>query len=152
MDTPPPTSRRVSSNAPAARQTFTGPARRTAKHSPPIPDFLRMAPATIARLTEDNGLLGGLFRGALASKLDFARIINMRTASDFDRAPPGEDELFHLLFEEQGGFTISIANLYNVGFAIVKDVIRYWGETHDKGIKPANYVGDLFGSLPQDAV
>ena len=46
---------------------------------------------------EDNAHLEALLRGTLAGKVDFSRVAIMRTASDFDRAPPGETEVFHLL-------------------------------------------------------
>lgn len=71
----------------------------------------------------------------------------MRTASDFDRAPPGEDEVFHLLYADQEGFLISIANLYNAGHPIIHDIVTKWGGLYKEGIKADNYLGDLFNSL-----
>lgn len=99
---------------------------------------------------EDNATLEALLRGALAAKLDFSRIMMMRTASDFDRAPPGETEVFHLLYADQEGFEPSIENIYLAGIEIVKDVLMYWNSTYAGGIKPGNYVGDLFDSLVGD--
>ncbi|QDS69879.1 hypothetical protein FKW77_000591 [Venturia effusa] len=96
---------------------------------------------------EDNATLEALLRGALAGKLDFARIIIMRTISDFDRAPPGETETYHLIEAEQGGFTPSVNNIYIAGIEIVHDVLRNWNSTYAGGIKPENYVGDLWNSL-----
>lgn len=99
---------------------------------------------------EDNATLEPLLRGALAGLLDFSRIVIMRSISDFDRAPPDEDEVYHLLYADQEGFEPSIENLYQVGIEIVKDVRRYWDETYAEGLKPDNYVGDLFNSLVGD--
>jgi purine nucleoside permease len=99
---------------------------------------------------EDNATLESLLRGAILKKLDFSRIIIMRTISDFDRAPPGETEVYHLLYAEQEGFEPSIQNIYLAGIEIVKDVLMYWNETYDKGLTPGNYIGDVFNSLPGD--
>lgn len=99
---------------------------------------------------EDNATLEALLRGALYGKLDFSRIILMRTISDFDRAAPDETEVYHLLYAEQEGFTPSIQNIYIAGIEIVKDVLMYWDGTYDKGLKPGNYVGDLFNSLDSE--
>ncbi|KAG9598995.1 purine nucleoside permease, partial [Aureobasidium melanogenum] len=99
---------------------------------------------------EDNATLESLLRGAISKKLDFSRIIIMRTISDFDRAPPGETEVYHLLYADQEGFEISIQNIYLAGIEIVKDVLMYWNETYAGGLKPGNYIGDVFDSLPGD--
>ena len=71
----------------------------------------------------------------------------MRTASDFDRAPPDETEVYHLLYANQEGFEPSIENIFIAGDAIVKDVLNNWAKTYEKGIKADNYLGDLFNSL-----
>lgn len=51
---------------------------------------------------EDNAILGALLRGASAHALDFARVIVMRTASDFDRPYPGQSVLQNLVYESAG--------------------------------------------------
>lgn len=96
---------------------------------------------------EDNASLEALLRGALAGKLDFGRIIIMRTASDFDRAPSDETEVYHLLYANQEGFVPSIENLYLAGIEIVKDMLQQWSEVYEAGVKPDNYIGDLLNSL-----
>ncbi|KAF2171728.1 hypothetical protein M409DRAFT_17964 [Zasmidium cellare ATCC 36951] len=97
---------------------------------------------------EDNATLEALLRGHLAGKLDFHRIIIMRTASDFDRAPPDETEVFHLLYAEQGGYGPSLRNLYLAGVEIVRDVVGEWEKGgYRKGVEAGNYVGDLLNSL-----
>lgn len=38
-------------------------------------------------------------------------------------------------------------NIYNAGVEIVKGVLGEWNCTFKAGIKPTNYIGDIFGSL-----
>lgn len=99
---------------------------------------------------EDNAICEVLLRGDLAGKADFSRLIIMRTASDFDRAPPDEDEVFHLLYADQEGFEPSIENIFIAGNEIVQDVLIYWDSTYKEGLKPGNYIGDAFNSLDGD--
>ncbi|KJX98153.1 purine nucleoside permease like protein [Zymoseptoria brevis] len=101
---------------------------------------------------EDNATLEALLRGAIAEKLDFSRIILMRTASDFDRAPPDETEQEHLLTAEQAGFGPSIENIWLAGREIVQDVVGKWDEVYEQGVKAENYVGDLGESLDGTAM
>ncbi|EME45427.1 hypothetical protein DOTSEDRAFT_87779 [Dothistroma septosporum NZE10] len=96
---------------------------------------------------EDNAILEALMRGGMAGKLDFHRIIIMRTASDFDRAPPNETEVWHLLHAKQEGLAPSVRNLYLAGIEIVRDVVAEWENVYRDGIKAKNYVGDLWNRL-----
>jgi len=96
---------------------------------------------------EDNAILEALLRADMMGSIDFSRIALMRTASDFDRAPPTEDEVFHLLYAAQAGFGISIDNIFIAGSAIVQDVLMYWEGTYLEGLRPGNYIGDAFDSL-----
>jgi purine nucleoside permease len=96
---------------------------------------------------EDNATLEALLRGASKGLIDFARIIVMRTASDFDRPYAGEDAQYNLLYAPQGGFPIAIENIYNAGIEVVLGVVGNWAHTFEKGIKPKNYIGDIFGTL-----
>jgi purine nucleoside permease len=81
-------------------------------------------------------------RGTLSGKVDFSRIATTRTASDFDRAPLGETEVFHLLqvystvdfrdnllvcweqsrYAGQQDFEMSTENIFIARNAKVKDV------------------------------
>jgi hypothetical protein len=45
------------------------------------------------------------------------------------------------------GFTPSIENIFIAGSAIVKDVLKNWNSIYKGGVKPGNYIGDLFNSL-----
>lgn len=96
---------------------------------------------------EDNATLEVLLRAALHKRVDFARIIVMRTASDFDRPYPGEDPVYHILYAQQHGFEISIQNIYNAGIHVVQGILSEWKETFERGVKADNYIGDIFGTL-----
>lgn len=96
---------------------------------------------------EDNASLEAFLRGTLAGLVDFGRIAVMRTASDFDRAPPDETEIYHLLYADQEGFLPSIENIFIAGNAIVQDVLKNWNTTYEAGVVAENYMGDLFNSL-----
>ncbi|ESK88265.1 purine nucleoside [Moniliophthora roreri MCA 2997] len=95
---------------------------------------------------EDNATLGVLLWGALAGLIDFSHIIIMRTASNFDRLYPGQTPIKSLL-AESGGFAIGIANLYLAGVCVVQGITGDWDGQFRDGVKPTNYVGDIFGSL-----
>ncbi|KAK4942261.1 hypothetical protein LTR10_018018 [Elasticomyces elasticus] len=97
--------------------------------------------------TEDSGLHEGLIRGAIAGRLDYSRVINMRTASDFDRAPRNVNEVYHLFDAPQGGYDPSLINIRLAGMAIVDAILEDWTMTYEAGIEPDNYIGDGFGSL-----
>ena len=54
----------------------------------------RRRPPAIARTQmEDNATMTALRRGADAGRLDFDRVAVLRTASNFDREPPGKTAL-----------------------------------------------------------
>ena len=95
---------------------------------------------------EDNGTLGALMRGALTDRVDFSRIIIMRTASDFDRPFDGQSAAANL-FVGAPGFVPSITNIHLAGVKVVQGIVAGWKETFEKGVKPNNFIGDVFGSL-----
>ncbi|KAB5550014.1 purine nucleoside permease [Coniochaeta sp. 2T2.1] len=97
---------------------------------------------------EDNATLEVLLRLAIEGLVDFARIIILRAGSDFDRPPPDVSAFEHLRVLDQNGFVIAIDNIYNAGVEIVKGVLHNWDCTFKNGVKPTNYIGDVFGSLP----
>lgn len=96
---------------------------------------------------EDNATLEVLLRMAIEGLVDFARIIVMRTGSDFDRPPPGVSAYDHLLVNDQNGFEIAVENIFYAGVEIVKGVLSDWNCTFKDGVKASNYIGDVFGSL-----
>jgi len=87
-----------------------------------------------------------MLRAALLGLVDFARIVLLRTASDFDRPPPGVDPVYHLTEAPQGGFTAAIQNILLAGKPFISDVIENW-DIYEPGISASNYLGDIFGSL-----
>lgn len=97
---------------------------------------------------EDNATLEALLRAAVHNRVDFARIIVMRTASDFDRPYPGEDPVYHILYANQDGFEISIENIYRAGIKVVQGILGEWEQTFKGGVEADNYIGDIFGTLP----
>ncbi|CAG7929457.1 unnamed protein product [Penicillium olsonii] len=96
---------------------------------------------------EDNATLEVLLRAAVHKLTDFSRIIVMRTASDFDRPYPGASATYNLLYSEQGGFEPALKNLYVAGIKVVEGIIDGWNATFAEGVKPTNYIGDIFGTL-----
>ncbi|KAK6541722.1 hypothetical protein TWF694_007515 [Orbilia ellipsospora] len=109
---------------------------------------------------EDNATLAALVRAAAIKLVDFSRIIILRTGSDFDRAPPGVHELYHLLKAPQGGVSAAVSNIYNAGVKIVEDILGNWEAGFRKGLPPNNYIGDilclwsltLLYSIPQNTL
>ncbi|KAJ7763657.1 purine nucleoside permease [Mycena maculata] len=95
---------------------------------------------------EDNAILSALLRGALFDLVDFSRIIVMRSASDFDRPPPGVSAA-DSLFAPAVGFPPALLNLRIAGVKVVQGIIDGWASTFERGIEPDNYVGDILGSL-----
>jgi hypothetical protein len=53
----------------------------------------------------------------------------------------------HLRILDQNGFLIAIDNIYKAGVEIVQGILKDWDCTFKKGVKPTNYIGDIFGSL-----
>jgi hypothetical protein len=96
---------------------------------------------------EDNATLEALLRAAVRGTVDFARVIIMRTASDFDRPNPNMSDVDNLMYVDQGSFEPAIQNIYLAGTPIVKGILDRWNSQFEKGIKPTNYIGDIFGTL-----
>ncbi|KAI1078962.1 purine nucleoside permease [Whalleya microplaca] len=96
---------------------------------------------------EDNAILQVLMRAAIWGIVDFSRVIVMRSGSNFDRPPPTVSAFQHLRLLDQNGFDIAIQNLYAAGVEIVKGIVSEWDVTYGRGIKPTNYIGDIFGTL-----
>jgi purine nucleoside permease len=96
---------------------------------------------------EDNATLEAMVRAAIRKTVDFSRIIIMRTASDFDRPYPGLSNLDNLFYSQQGAFEPAIQNIYQAGTPVIKGILSEWHSKFKKGIKPTNYIGDIFGTL-----
>ncbi len=96
---------------------------------------------------EDNATLEAMMRAAVAKKVDYSRIMVMRTAANFDRPHPKQSALQHLFYSNSGGFLPSVANIYIAGIKVITDIVDNWDSVYAGGIKPTNYVGDIFGTL-----
>lgn len=100
---------------------------------------------------EDNASLEALTRLSQAGLVDFARVVVMRTISDFTRPPPSRanDTVAWFNDPQSGGASAAFANLPIAGMPFVEDVLNNWdtiyltGETY----APKNYIGDLFATL-----
>ena len=96
---------------------------------------------------EDNAVLESFLRGHIAQRLDFSRIIGMRTGSDFDRPPPNMTAADNLFNGQDAGYDPAVLNIYLAGIKVVQGILSGWDDTFAKGISAQNYVGDVFGSL-----
>lgn len=96
---------------------------------------------------EDNATGEALVRAALHKRVDFNRVIVMRTASDFDREWPGEAATTNLFWADQGAFEPAIENIYRAGIKVVNGILDGWNSTFAKGMNASNYIGDIFGTL-----
>jgi purine nucleoside permease len=96
---------------------------------------------------EDNATLEAMLRAAIRKTIDFARIIIMRTASNFDRPYPGSSPLHNLFYINQGAFIPAVENIYRAGTPVIQGILNGWNTTFEKGVKPDNYIGDIFGTL-----
>ncbi|KAI0310839.1 purine nucleoside permease [Amylostereum chailletii] len=96
---------------------------------------------------EDNSVLEALLRGAIARRVDFSRVMIMRTASDFDRPYSGQDASDNLFFGQDAGYDAAVLNIYLAGVKVVQGILDGWNETFQAGVKPSNYIGDILGSL-----
>ena len=99
---------------------------------------------------EDNATLEALLRAAVDEIVDFSRIMVMRTASDFDREWPGQAATENLFWSKQGAFLPAVKNIYLAGIKVVEGIMDGWNTTFAKGIKPDNYIGDIFNTLQGD--
>lgn len=96
---------------------------------------------------EDNATLEAMVRAAIRKVVDFSRIIVMRTGSDFDRPYPGQKSIDNLFNAPQGAFIPAVANIYLAGTPVIKGILQGWDRIFKQGVKPKNYIGDIFGTL-----
>lgn len=95
---------------------------------------------------EDNATLEAMVRAHKAGLVDYARIILLRTASDFDRAPKQSDDAYTAFEAEQGGFEPAIQNLVIAGKPVVDDIVSKWDSVYADGIAPqASLNGSFYG-------
>ncbi|GAA5821538.1 hypothetical protein JCM11251_000897 [Rhodosporidiobolus azoricus] len=95
---------------------------------------------------EDNATLEAMVRAHKAGLVDYSRILLLRTASDFDRAPHGSDDAYTAFEAEQGAFEPACQNLVIAGKPVVDEIVGKWYEKYQKGIEPqAGLNGSFYG-------
>jgi len=68
-----------------------------------------------------------LRRGQAAGKVDFGRVLILRSASDVDRPHPGQSNTEVLVnYAQQGGFEPSTANLLLTAQPVLREMTRHW--------------------------
>ncbi len=76
---------------------------------------------------EDNATYEALKRGAALKLVDLDRVAVLRGGSDFDRPYPGQTSADNLLnYAAQGGFNITLQNLYLAGNPLVQAISKNW--------------------------
>jgi purine nucleoside permease len=90
---------------------------------------------------EDTGYLQALTLLAHAKRVDFDRVMDLRTASDYELPPQGKDAVQLLASETHGGlsgFKESLESAYLVGSRVVKELAQHWDRYADRipGAKP----------------
>ncbi|KAF7798191.1 hypothetical protein EIP86_009408, partial [Pleurotus ostreatoroseus] len=73
---------------------------------------------------EDNAVLESLLRGAIARRLDFSRVIAMRTGSDFDRQAPNMTATDNLFNGQGAGYDAAVRNIYLAGIKVVEGILQ----------------------------
>ena len=100
---------------------------------------------------EDNAVAEAVLRGTLAGRADYSRLIVMRTASDFDRQPPGRTAVQELFYDNQGAFAPAIANIGLAGIKVVDEIVGKWDATYKQGVPTSNYLGNVFNSFNESS-
>ena len=80
---------------------------------------------------EDTGTLRSLEFLAKANKVDFQRVLVLRTVSNFDQHPKGMDAATSLSSQrigQYGAYLPSLEAAYSVGHVVVGDLIKNWGK------------------------
>ncbi|KAK5652255.1 hypothetical protein OQA88_10752, partial [Cercophora sp. LCS_1] len=92
---------------------------------------------------EDNGTLAALLRAAEGGKVDFSRVVLLRSGSNFDQPPPGKPSgtLGMPLHIAHGGIGIALENACIAGLEVVKEILSDWDGVFLAGIPPKSYIG-----------
>lgn len=96
---------------------------------------------------EDTAILAALLRGALRKQVDFSRILLMRAACNFDREPTTTTPPQLPWIMDSGGLQPALRNLHSTGVSIITGILTDWSCRYERGVKPDNYIGDIYGSL-----
>jgi len=76
---------------------------------------------------EDNATYEALKRAASVKLVDLNRVAVLRAGSDFDRPYAGQSSADNLVnYQSQGGFVISLQNLFLAGNPLVQEITTNW--------------------------
>jgi len=84
---------------------------------------------------EDTGYLQALTSLAHAKRVDFDRVMDLRTASDYEVPPRGKDAVQLLASEahdELSGYKEALLSAYLVGSRVVKELAEHWDHYADR--------------------
>ncbi len=80
---------------------------------------------------EDQGFAAALLRLSRMGKVDFQRVLFLRTASNYCMQPPGMD-VNRSLHNEYAGYLPSLEAAYRVGSTVVRELTGNWGKYRDR--------------------
>jgi purine nucleoside permease len=78
---------------------------------------------------EDTGTLQSLTFLAKAGKIDYSRVMVLRTVSNFDQQRPGisaAESLAEQRVSKYGGYLPSLESAYGVGHVVVDQIVKNW--------------------------
>ncbi len=80
---------------------------------------------------EDTGTLSSLQMLAKAGRVDWNRILVLRTASDFDQPPPGmtaAQNLARNAGRQYVGYLPALESAWRVGNTVVQEITTHWNK------------------------
>jgi purine nucleoside permease len=80
---------------------------------------------------EDQGIAAALSRLAKMGKVDFQRVLFLRTASNYCMQAPKQD-VNQSLHSEYAGYIPSLEAAYRVGSRVTHDIVAHWAEFRDR--------------------
>jgi purine nucleoside permease len=75
---------------------------------------------------EDNGTATALMRLDKAGRVDFDRLLVLRTASNYSTPPPGESASWHISADYVLGGRPAIESAYQVGCVVLHEILANW--------------------------
>ncbi len=102
--------------------------------------FTGGAGSFVTTAMEDTGTLQSLTYLAKAGKVDWNRILVLRTVSNFDRQPRGMDAATSLANQRIGAYGAYLPSLeaaYTVGHVVASDIVKNWSRYKDQLPSPA---------------
>ena len=84
---------------------------------------------------EDTGTLQSLTFLGKAGKIDFSRVMVLRTVSNFDQQRPGitaAESLAEQRVSKYGGYLPSLESAYAVGHVVVDQIVQGWDKYRDR--------------------